>query len=142
MSNTAHSETQVVANAPVRFNLSLVASALAGLMAILIAIQTLAYAPGAELSKQDHAVRLLAFSALTIWLTLAFGVRRRGTAAIAVLAFASFLELFVLPMRGDAFGTLASANLGIVSAYCALQAYVWRTGGPAASERRANLPEA
>ncbi len=116
---------------PARVNLSLIASALAGLMAILIAIQTLAYAPGAELTQQDHAVRLLAFCALTVWLALALGVRRRGIAAIAVLAFASFLELFVLPLRGDAIGTLASANLGIVSAYCGLQAYAWRISGRA-----------
>lgn len=111
---------------PARVNLGLIASGLAGLMAILIAIQTMAYAPGAVLTHQDHAVRLLAFAALTIWLVLALGIKRRGTAAIAVLAFASFLELVVLPARGDTFGTLASANLGIVFAYCALQVYAWR----------------
>lgn len=118
-------------SSPARFNLGLIASGLAGLMAILIAIQTMAYAPGAVLTQQDHAVRLLAFAALTIWMVLALGIKRRGTAAITVLAFASFLELVVLPARGDTFGTLASANLGIVCAYCALQAYSWRLNGRA-----------
>ncbi len=141
MSDRALSNSDVAAQ-PLRFNLGLLASALAGLMAILIAIQTLAYEPGQDLTQQDHAVRLLAFSALTIWLALAFGVKRRGMAAMLVLAFASFLELVVLPARGDAFGTLASANLGIVSAYCALQAYAWRTSGRAGLERSRTDPKA
>lgn len=75
--------------------------------------------PGLE----DHLFRLVSFATLTVWIALIIGIRRRGTAAICALAIASLLELLILPATGGAYGALVSANLGIVIAYCGMQAY-------------------
>jgi hypothetical protein len=96
----------------------------AGVLAIAVAVQAMAYSPGGDVGLTDHAVRIAAFAALTVWATLTFGLHRRGAAAVTVLAFASFIEWVVLPTRGEGVGsTLVSANLGIVLAYCGLHLY-------------------
>ncbi|MFN4226337.1 MAG: hypothetical protein ACK4HR_08455 [Hyphomonas sp.] len=107
-------------------NLRALASVCAGGMVVLIAITAVSHDTGAFATLEDRGLRLIAFAALTVWLALGLGLHRRGVAAIAVLAFASFLEVFVLPVRGEASGTLPAANLGIVLAWCGLQLYVWR----------------
>ena len=60
------------------------AMGLCGIIAVLIALKTLTYAPGAEaaLPMQDHFFRVLSFAALTVWTAFAIGLRRRGAAAI------------------------------------------------------------
>lgn len=96
----------------------------AGLLAIAVAVQVMAYSHGGDIALTDHAVRIGAFAALTVWTTLTVGLHRRGAAAITVLAFASFIEWVVLPTRGEGVGgTLVSANLGIVLAYCGMHVY-------------------
>lgn len=100
-------------------------AALTGILAVLVAIKAAAYT-GAEhpvMANQDHYVRLLAFAALTVWTTLTLGLNRRGEAAMVSLAFACFLEMVIVPARGEAMGTLVSANLGIVIAYCAMHLF-------------------
>ena len=57
---------------------------------------------------------------------LTIGLRRSGAAAIIVLGMATFIELILAPVRGESYGTLASANMGIVLAYCGLQLYCYR----------------
>ncbi|HAY07579.1 MAG TPA: hypothetical protein PKV67_04370 [Hyphomonas sp.] len=107
-------------------NLRALSSVCAGGMVVLIAISALSLDTGAFATLEDRGLRLIAFAALTVWLSLGLGLHRRGVAAISVLAFASFLELFVHPIRGEAVGTLPAANLGIVLAWCSLQVYAWR----------------
>lgn len=106
-------------------NFALAAKALTGVVAILVALKAVAYEPSSTplFENQDHFFRILAFAALTVWTTLTLGVKRRGAAAITVLAFASFVELIILPARGSEVFTVASANLGIVFAYCGMQLY-------------------
>lgn len=103
----------------------LFANALCGVIAVFVAIKALTFEPGTHASSiaLDHIVRIVSFAALTIWVTFAIGVRRRGAAAIIVLAFAAFLELVIVPIRATGLSTIASANLGIVFAYCAAQLY-------------------
>lgn len=107
-------------------NLRALSSVCAGGMVVLIAISALSHDTGVIATLEDRGLRLIAFAALTVWLSLGLGLHRRGVAAISVLAFASFLEVFVHPIRGEAQGTLPAANLGIVLAWCSLQVYAWR----------------
>jgi len=100
-------------------------SGLTGILAVLVAIKAAAYT-GSEtpmFENQDHFFRVLAFAALTIWVTFTLGAKRRGEAAIIALAFACFVELVIVPARGESLGTLVSANLGIVFAYCSIHLY-------------------
>ncbi len=101
------------------------AMGLSGIIAVLVALKTLTYEPGAEttLPYQDHFFRVLSFAALTVWTTFAIGLRRRGPAAMITLGFALFVELIFAPMRNESSLTLVSANFGIVLAYCGLQLY-------------------
>lgn len=107
-------------------NLRALSSVCAGVMVVMIAISAISHDTGVIATLEDRSMRLVAFAALTVWLTLGLGLHRRGVAAISVLAFASFLEVFVLPIRGEASGTLPAANLGIVLAWCGLQVYAWQ----------------
>lgn len=102
-----------------------IAKGLTGIVAVLVALKAAAYEPATNpvFEHQDHIFRILAFAALTVWTTLTLGVKRRGMAAMVVLAFASFVEIFLLPARGEYMFTVASANLGIVFAYCGMQLY-------------------
>ncbi len=101
----------------------LAAKGLTGCIAVLLAVKTITAAPTEALEWQDHLFRVIAFAGLTVWAALTIGINRRGAAAIMVLCFASVVEWFVLPGRGATIGTLLSANLGIVLAYCALHLY-------------------
>jgi cytochrome c biogenesis protein CcdA len=103
-----------------------IAAVLAGVIAVFMAIKAMAYTQGPVVELSDHVFRLVAFGSLTVWATFAMGINRRGSAAVMVLAFASFIELFVIPMRGQPMGTFASANLGIVFAFCGMQLYWFR----------------
>lgn len=105
--------------------LSQVAKGLTGIVAVLVALKAIAYEPVIDpvFEHQDHIFRILAFAALTVWTTLTLGVKRRGMAAMVVLAFASFVEIILMPARGEYMFTVASANLGIVFAYCGMQLY-------------------
>lgn len=98
---------------------------IAGVLAVIVALKAASYESlGTPMFEgQDHIFRLLAFAALTVWVTFAIGLRRRGTAAMITLAFACFVELVLAPSRGVEEGTLLSANLGIVLAYCATHLY-------------------
>lgn len=104
---------------------ALIANALCGLIAIFVAIEALTFDAGALPGSValDHFVRITSFAALTVWVTFAIGLSRRGAAAIIVLAFAAFLELVIVPIRATGLSTIASANLGIVAAYCGAQLY-------------------
>lgn len=106
-------------------NANKVASTLTGLLTVFVAIKAVSYVPGAEsnFAFQDELVRFFAFAALTVWAALTVGIRRRGAVAVFTLAFASFLELVIVPGRGDVMGTLIFSNLGIVFAYCGLELY-------------------
>ena len=103
----------------------MIAKGITGLLAIFVAIQAMVYtsASGEGIAYQDHLFRLVAFCSLTIWLAFTIGMRRRGMAAIVTLAFASFVDLLIVPARAEPMGTLVAANLGIVIAYCGLQLY-------------------
>ena len=100
-------------------------TALTGVLAIFVALKAAAYTPNENpvFDNQDHLFRILAFAALTVWISFTIGVRRRGAAAMIALIFACFVELVIVPARGDSMGTLVSANLGIVLAYCAMHLY-------------------
>lgn len=103
----------------------LIAKGITGLLAIFVAIQAMKYTSAADptLGYQDHLFRLIAFCSLTIWCAFTIGLRRSGMAAIVTLAFASIVDLLIVPARTESMGTLVSANLGIVIAYCGLQLY-------------------
>lgn len=107
-------------------NLKTLIMAGSGLLAVLIALKVAAHGNGGGPALADHFYRFAAFGSLTLWMTFAIGIERRNFLAIFVLAFASFCELFLLQLRGDALGTLASANLGIVVAYALLELYASR----------------
>lgn len=98
---------------------------ISGIVAIIVALKAASYESlGTPMfEQQDHMFRLIAFAALAIWVTFAIGVRRRGAAAIITLVFAVFVELVIAPSRGVEGGTLLSANLGIVLAYCSMHLY-------------------
>ncbi len=102
-----------------------VVTGLTGLLAVFVALKAAAYVPNEAplFENQDHLFRILAFAALTVWTTFTMGVRRRGGAAMLTLAFACVVELVIVPARGDSMGTLVSANLGIVLAYCGMHLY-------------------
>jgi len=106
-------------------NWQLVAKAVTGVLAIFVAIQAMVYTSSAnpQVVYQDHIFRLVAFCSLTLWSAFTIGLRRRGMAAIVTLAFASLVDLLIVPARAEPMGTLVSANLGIVIAYCGLQLY-------------------
>lgn len=101
------------------------AMGLSGIIAVLVALKAVTYEPGstATFAYQDHFFRVLSFAALTVWTTLAIGIRRRGPAAIITLGFAIFVELILAPMRQEQSTTLVSTNFGIVLAYCGMQLY-------------------
>lgn len=103
-----------------------IGTGLTGVIAVFMALKLAAHDTGSVLATSDHVLRMVAYCSLTVWIALSIGLNRRGVAAIMVLIFASICELLLLPARGDSVGTLASANLGIVFAYCGLQLYVWR----------------
>lgn len=102
-----------------------IATGLCGVIAIFVAIKAAAYQTNAGDNTLlfDQFIRLLSFAALTVWVTFTIGVKRRGTAAMIVLAFATFLELVIVPLRADGPSTIVAANLGIVLAYCATHLY-------------------
>lgn len=101
------------------------AMGLSGIVAVLVALNAAAYESSGtqSIAYQDHFYRVLSFAALTIWTTFAIGLRRRGPAAIITLGFAVFVELVLQPIRNGGTAHLASANFGIVLAYCAMQLY-------------------
>ena len=101
------------------------AKGLCGIIAILVAIKAAAYTPleNEVFAHQEHFIRILAFTALTVWTALTIGVQRRGAAAIITLSFAIFVEMFLVPAREGGVPSIVSANLGIVLAYCGLQLY-------------------
>ena len=103
----------------------LFANALCGFIAVFVAIKALTFEPNGLPGSValDHFARITSFAALTAWVTFAIGIRRRGAAAVIVLAFAAFLELVIVPIRATGLSTIASANLGIVLAYGAAQLY-------------------
>lgn len=107
-------------------NLRKIATGLTGVISVFMALKLVGHDTGDVVTTSDHILRMVAYCALTIWIALTIGLQRRGFAAILVLVFASVVELFLLPARGDSVGTLASANLGIVFAYCGIQLYLWR----------------
>ncbi len=102
-----------------------IATWLCGLIAVLVAIKAAAVQPNdADLfAEKGHLIRVLAFGALTVWTALAIGLQRRGSAAIITLAFALFVEVFLVSVRSTGMPSIVSANLGIVLAYCGLQLY-------------------
>ncbi|MFN3213663.1 MAG: hypothetical protein ACE37M_11185 [Henriciella sp.] len=104
---------------------ALLANGLCGLIAIFVAIAAMTYEPhsGPGGVGFDHIVRIISFAGLTIWVTFTIGISRRGAAAMIVLGFAVFLELVIVPLRESGLSTIASANLGIVLAYCVVQMY-------------------
>jgi len=103
----------------------IVAKGVTGLLAIFVAIQAMVYSSssGDGIAYQDHIIRLVAFCSLAVWTAFTIGLRRRGMAVILTLAFASLVDLLIVPARAEPMGTLVSANLGIVIAYCGLQLY-------------------
>tara|TARA_R110000787_G_scaffold187716_4_gene299554 strand:- start:7928 stop:8329 length:402 start_codon:yes stop_codon:yes gene_type:complete len=107
-------------------NLKTVATGLTGVIAIFVALKATAYSAGDVVGLDDHIFRTVAFASLTVWVALTIGLRRSGAAAIIVLGMATFIELILAPVRGESYGTLASANMGIVLAYCGLQLYCYR----------------
>ena len=98
---------------------------LTGVLAILVAVKATLYTPGmnTDFAYQDLIARFVAFASLTVWASFCLGIRRRGFVAIAALAFATFLELVIVPARGYSPGALVYSNLGIVFAYCGLELY-------------------
>ena len=104
-----------------------VATGLTGLIAVLIAVRTAAWAPGAEVFPlQNELMRMSAFGSLTVWATLTIGISRRGAAAMLTLVFASFLEMIILTPSQETIRTLSSAAVGIVLAFLGLQFYWYR----------------
>ncbi|MEL7040096.1 MAG: hypothetical protein AAGL90_01155 [Pseudomonadota bacterium] len=105
-----------------------VVTGLCSLIAVLLAVNTASSVPeaGGVSGFDAHVSRLVSFAALTVWVTFAIGIRRRGAAAMIALGFSIVVELLIGPAhQGDA-STVVSANLGIVLAYCGTQLY-WLT---------------
>lgn len=102
------------------------ATALTGIITVLVALKTAAHTPSdTELMLwQAQILRACAFASLTIWATLTMGLSRRGVAAMLVMVFATVLELIVLPARGGTLVTLAPSACGIALAYLGLHFYV------------------
>ena len=104
-----------------------VATGLTGLIAVLIAVRSAAWAPGLEsFPLQNEIMRLSAFGSLTVWATLTMGLSRRGAAAMLTMAFATFLDLLILPVSAETVRTLSAGASGIVLAYLGLQFYSYR----------------
>ncbi|MEM9738373.1 MAG: hypothetical protein AAF829_00760 [Pseudomonadota bacterium] len=104
-----------------------VATGLTGLIAVLIAVRTAAWSPGAEVfALQNELMRMSAFGSLTVWATLTIGISRRGAAAMLTLVFASFLEMIILTPSHETLRTFSSAAVGIVLAFLGLQFYWYR----------------
>ncbi|MEM1106201.1 MAG: hypothetical protein AAGH87_07400 [Pseudomonadota bacterium] len=104
-----------------------VATGLTGLIAVLIAVRSAAWAPGEEIfALQNEILRMSAFGSLTVWAALTIGISRRGAAAMLTLVFASFLELVILTPSPETVRTLASGSVGIVLAFLGLQFYWYR----------------
>ncbi|MCI4643242.1 MAG: hypothetical protein MRY64_00485 [Hyphomonadaceae bacterium] len=113
-----------------------VATGLTGLIAVLIAVRSAAWAPGLEsFPLQNEIMRLSAFGSLTVWATLTMGLSRRGAAAMLTMAFATFLDLLILPVSGETLRTLSAGASGIVLAFLGLQFYWYRV-----SAGQRNLP--
>lgn len=108
-------------------NVERVATALTGLIAVLVALQAASWSPGGEaFILQNESVRMAAFASLTIWATLTMGLHRRGAAAMLAMVFASFLELVILPFGPETARTLAAGTAGIILSFLALQFYWYR----------------
>ena len=104
-----------------------VATGLTGLIAVLIAVRSAAWAPGLEtFPLQNEIMRMSAFGSLTVWATLTMGLSRRGAAAMLTLVFATFLDLIILPLSVETVHTLSAGAFGIVLAYLGLQFYCYR----------------
>lgn len=104
-----------------------VATGLTGLIAVLIAVRSAAWAPGLEaFPLQNEIIRMSAFGSLTVWATLTMGLSRRGSAAMLTLVFATFLDLLILPVSGETIRMLSAGAIGIVLAYLGLQFYWYR----------------
>ena len=107
-----------------------IATALTGLIAVLVALKAAAWAPGEEMFALQHeCVRMAAFASLTIWATFTIGIGRRGAAAMLVMVFAAVLELIVMPARAEMMNTLGAAAAGIVLAYLGLHFYWLQVAG-------------
>ncbi|MEM1086661.1 MAG: hypothetical protein AAGH90_02960 [Pseudomonadota bacterium] len=106
----------------------LIVKGLTGIVAVIVALKAISHDPSSnpDLAADVHVFRLLAFAALTVWTALTIGIQRRGKAAVIVLVFAIIVDFVILPARGSNLYTIASANLGIVLAYCGLQLYWMR----------------
>ncbi|MEL6723661.1 MAG: hypothetical protein AAFP81_07490 [Pseudomonadota bacterium] len=104
-----------------------VATGLCGVIAVLVALKSVAFEPGLQDPSgfYDHFVRILSFAALTVWIALTIGIRRRNAAAMIALAFAIVVELILVPTQHTGLSTITAANLGIVLAYCGLELY-WK----------------
>jgi len=109
-----------------------IAKGLCGIIAIMVAVKAAAYQPveSPALPYQEHIVRVLAFFALTVWTTFTIGTKRHGAAAMITLAFAVFVEMFLVPVRTESVPGIVAANLGIVLAYCTLRLYMFAKGEP------------
>ena len=104
-----------------------VATGLTGLIAVLIAVRSAAWAPGLEsFPLQNEIMRLSAFGSLTVWATLTMGLSRRGAAAMLTMSFATFLDLLILPVSAETVRTLSAGASGVVLAFLGLQFYAHR----------------
>ena len=102
-----------------------IAAGLCGIIAVLIALKSVAYDPSGVASTYDHFVRVLSFAALPVWITFTIGMSRRNSATIISLIFAIVVELLLVPTTHSGLSTITAANLGIVLSYCSLELY-WR----------------
>ena len=102
-----------------------IAAGLCGIIAVLIALKSVAYDPSGVASNYDHFVRVLSFAALPVWITFTIGMSRRNSATIISLVFAVIVELLLVPTTHTGLSTITAANLGIVLSYCSLELY-WR----------------
>ncbi|MEO1303823.1 MAG: hypothetical protein AAFV37_02515 [Pseudomonadota bacterium] len=104
-----------------------IAAGLCGIIAVLIALKSVAYDPSGNgiASNYDHFVRVLSFAALPVWITFTIGMSRRNAATIISLVFAVVVELLLVPTTHSGLSTITAANLGIVLSYCSLELY-WR----------------
>ncbi len=102
-----------------------ITTALTGLIAIFVAVKAAAWAPEtAHLQFHEAVSRTAAYCALTVWLVLSFGFRRRGAATALALVFAAIVELVVMPARVDELATLSTAAGGIALGFLGLQVYL------------------
>ena len=111
-----------------RGRLGQLAAGLCGIIAVFVALKSVAFEPGAHdaAGLYDHIVRVLSFAALTVWVAFTIGIRRRNAAAMIALAFAITVELILVPTQHTGLSTITAANLGIVLAYCGLELY-WQS---------------